>query len=494
MLRKLGNCYPKILMLFVNLKIKLHKNILPKDFKAKHKTFRMKPIAFPLQMGGKQLCASPHDEQLPDVPWLIAQIIPLLSKLPLHDERSASLNELEQAVDRVRPYLHIGHNWQNATSDRTLEQLATQGICCQYLTKTSNGFEIDLSLLMHIPVRDPYQPYGAKASFNEQLKLLSIETHKGVYKPGDSGWEDAKAIFRITSLVHVTIVDHLIYAHFQIANVFSLAQDVLPGSHPLYRLILPFLYGSTSINQEALSELISKNAIAYRNFSFTWSGIDAAFNAVPKILHLETFPNKVARQKTNELGQKYPFAEDGLAFWEVIHNFVSGYVSAYALDPTGNNAIVEWLETIHKHSALESEVLHPTNEAELTDLLTTFIFTVTGYHRHIGSLDSEYISNPEFVTPCIMKGEKIIGKSPLAALQIGLLLSIGTDLPSTQLYDADGSSDFSQIMLDDKGRQLVKGLQKDLAALEKIIESRNREREIPLTSFQPTRVPISIQT
>jgi hypothetical protein len=94
-------------------------------------------------------------------------------------------------------------------------------------------------------------------------------------KPGDGPkWEEAKALWR-TSLLTVTVVDHLYHVHF-CGNVAELAS--IPTKHPLRRAMQPFLMRTALINNTAAG-LLEDNSVIEHMTAFTEDALHLLANA-----------------------------------------------------------------------------------------------------------------------------------------------------------------------------------------------------------------------
>jgi len=113
---------------------------------------------------------------------------------------------------------------------------------------------------------------GTSDAALHELELVGIYTceHQRTFLPGDSGWGHAKAIFRMSLMISVTLKDHLAILHWVRANGFSLAvRETLPPKHPVRRLTKPHIYKTASINWDSQALLMRVDSLAYRAAAFT---------------------------------------------------------------------------------------------------------------------------------------------------------------------------------------------------------------------------------
>ena len=104
-------------------------------------------------------------------------------------------------------------------------------------------------------------------------------------RPGDKGWEHAKFAFRSSLFSLVTLVDHLYGVHMQAGNVTATAaREQLGNNHPVRRFLVPFMYQTISVNDNARNNLVNPRSMGPRCFALDDVGTSLAWAAAPSLL------------------------------------------------------------------------------------------------------------------------------------------------------------------------------------------------------------------
>jgi hypothetical protein len=176
------------------------------------------------------------------------------------------------------------------------------------------------------------------------------------------------------------------------------------------------------------------------------------------------------------MGDDFPWATDALALYRVIEVFVEDYLSTYFAGDTAirDPEIQAFWRTVQSASA--SVGIPALSRQNLVDLLTQFIWCVTGMHEAVGSV-VEYVTNPTFMGTKIRPGTEM--SDVQASMQCLLIIGLtGLQMPSLM-------NDFSQVCLDQNGRDAFARFQDNLAALSATIDKANKTRRWPCNSFNP---------
>ena len=352
----------------------------------------------------------------------------------------------------------------------------------------------DFSELVGLETRPGYERFGAAAYFDAEQRLVRIRwsMYSLDVRPGDAQWAHAKWVWRCSALMGITASEHLLMNHLIFANIASTAsRETLPKNHPLRRLMKPFNHMTPSINYGAYQFLTTDHSLLHRAVSLTYKGLRDAFVLSLKTVRINDHPLANFRDAVAELGDNYPYGRDAIAFYHVLHDFVSCYFDVYyktdadVHDDEMLHRMWEALRLFGESSGLPSWT-HLTRAA-LIDISTTYIFHVTGVHHVVGNV-AEYLLTPNFASPRIRANREV---SDVEASHYGLLIAVLTGAKSPKLM-----SDFTHLLLPDEHLSLTTAIfnefQANLTALEVDIEERNTKRKWKFHGFQPRRLLSSV--
>ena len=378
--------------------------------------------------------------------------------------------------------------WTDVTSDATITNLAFQGMAAHLLVPVTGqgnvAFKVDLASLGEIPVRDGNERMGATAHFDADRNLLSIyvSNDDATYVPGDDLWEHAKWHFRSAVFAYVTIADHLSALHLCVSELtMESSREQLPADHPLRRLLKPHVYLAGQTQTTAIRALAPEGGIAHRLWPFTFEGLAKLLKQGAESQPFEPFPKWLEKSGLANLSdEKYPFATDGLALYEVCREYVENYLEIYFPGESivSDAAVRAWWEQLAATVA-GSGLGALKTRAQLVDLVAQIIFAVSGWHSHVGA-DTRYLADPSFV------GAKVRAGSELADIQSTILIYSLNAV--TGLYQPKLLDDFTHVYLElhkEKAVEVFQQFQKSLIALGRDIDSRNESRSMPLRTFHP---------
>ncbi len=386
------------------------------------------------------------------------------------------------------------NTWTEMRSDEAMSRIAFAGLGALRLapledpSKDPDGavWVSDWAFLSDLAVRPGFEKYGAIAFFDRHQNPVRIHwchARRDV-RPGDAEWDHAKWAWRCSLLVGTTVTDHLVGVHWLIGNLVTTAvRESFDTDHPLRRLFKPFTFRTITINYNAVFSLCPTRGFVHRATALTAEALREALGASVGMWHYTTAPEIMQRKQAEALGEDFPFVTDGLAYWHVVRRFVERYVQAYF----GGDAAVRDPQVRHFweriSNATEVMQIRPLTEDNLIDMITQFIWCVTGLHEHVGAV-VEYVTNPTFAGTKIRPGTEMsdVQTSVQALLILGL-----TGLKQPQLIE-----DFTHIALDTRGQQLFRDFQKDLVALSAEIDRKNETRRFPYNMFNPRFLECSV--
>jgi len=420
-----------------------------------------------------------------------------LQNLPLLDEdrkwssHTEALEQIKIQYGDVLPTPSV--QWQETTSDKAMSLLAFQGLGSHRLERTEDDcatFMVDLSWMVAFPVRDDFERYGACAFFDENRQPVRIYTahNDKTHYPDDTTWEEAKWCWRCSLFTGVTVADHLGSVHYLASNLLvTTTREQLPPEHPFRRLLKPFTYGTVDINRDAYVLLSPKQGLAHRTFALTYEGVVRCLLKGVEFASLQTFPDSLAAKGTDSLGDKFPYATDGLALYEILEKYVREYFAIYFPGETAvkDASIRHWWIALTKQAP--NLGLKPLQTAEqLIRVTTHFMFTVTGLHGQVGDVIA-YTCDPAFVGSKIREGQTI-GDVQATVQLINITVTTGLTQPSI-------IGDYRHTLPDYKKEQALlvfEAYQQALKQLARDIDARNLTREQPFQTFNPTILDSSV--
>ena len=238
------------------------------------------------------------------------------------------------------------------------------------------------------------------------------------------------------------------------------------------RFMKPFNHKTPTINLGAFQFLTTENSLLHRTTALTFEGMTNGFKYA--LAHVRYTPNPLEKHKEDLkiLGDRFPYAKDGLDFYDIIYNFVQNYIKIYY--PTD----AELLEDKALEKMFAKVKILPNSglpawkdmtRVQLIEVVTGYIFHVTGFHHVVGNV-AEYLMHPQFASPRIKPNAEISG---VEASHYGLLVAILTGLKAPKLLN-----NFDHLLLQDEHFNATRAVFEDLRAelTEFSIEVKNRNK------------------
>ena len=441
------------------------------------------------------------DEDGDKIPFVKKALFWALRSLPIVDE-AAPWTSPEQASAMIATQFEAllptpPVRWTDVASDRTMALMAFQGLGAHRLEPVDNdpdgaAYAVDMTWMSAFAVRPGLEPYGACAYFAADRVLLRVYTSHDDrnHHPGDASWNDAKWRWRCALFAGVTIADHLGATHFLASNLLvTVTREQLPPDHPLRRLLKPFGFGAVDVNIDAGLMLAPEGGVAHRLFGFTYAGLYRCLLRGVETMRLKTFPQVMAAKQVTALGDSYPYATDGLALYEILQTYAQDYLDIFfpGESVVQDTAVRAWWQAIIELAPTLG--LGPLNTArQVVDLITEFMFIVTGIHGQVGAV-VPYLLDPDFVTSKIRTGTQT--SDIQATVQVLNLAAL------TQMGQPAMIGDYSHLFLTRHKEQAVAAFeryQQSLIKLSQEIEARNRHREQPFQTFNPAILKTSVST
>jgi hypothetical protein len=308
--------------------------------------------------------------------------------------------------------------------------------------------------------------------------------------PGEAAesWDFAKWCWRTSLMVAVTVADHLGATHYLVSNLMTTAtREQLPEDHPLRRFLKPFEYRANDVNLDAAIALSPEGGLAHRTFGFTHPGLVRCLLRGIETTTFTTLPRQLAARGVSELGERYPFATDGLALFDIMRRHAREYLAIYRSDDEliADAAVRAWWQALT--DLAPSLGLRPLTRADqVLDVLGQFMFSVTGMHSQVGNVVG-YL-----VDPLLMGGKLRSGSCESDVQTTVQLLNLAA---LTGLQTPPLLSDFTHLLLADHRPQAlaeVRRFQSELRALAEAIDERNQHRPQPFEVFNPALLESSV--
>ncbi|CAI0412291.1 unnamed protein product [Linum tenue] len=265
--------------------------------------------------------------------------------------------------------------------------------------------------------------YGSRALFfhtpEGTLKPVAIELTrppldgkphwKKVYTPATCYatdewlWKLAKAHVATHDVGYHQLISHWLRTHCCTEPYIIATNRQLSAMHPIYRLLLPHFRYTLEINAQARQALINADGVIESCFAPLKYAIQLSsaiygqnwrfdYEALPKDLirrgmAVEDASSPHGLKLTME---DYPYANDGLIFWDALKQWITDYVNHYYPDPTlitSDAELQAWWTEIRTvgHADKKDEPWWPSlnTPSDLVEILTTIAWVASGHHAAV---------------------------------------------------------------------------------------------------------------
>jgi len=425
------------------------------------------------------------------------------------------------------PVIREMYNWGTERyTDAALEDLVLRGMGQHRLQRVlendtsapvSAKYAVYLNFAAALEVRPGFATLGADAYFSKLGKLVGIARGGQLFTPDGEpgsppsctqhwlfgswrrsctpaviGWKHAKLAFRGTLLAVITAIDHLYDAHLTSANALVTANvEELPPNHPLRRLMTPFGFRSEAINFNAAVVLVPEHGMLHRGTPFTTHGLTQLFNyanSTSKGIAWQTIPDKRIARNIDPDDLELPYDIDGSDYYEILQNYTHSYLAhhfdlsampdACAADPD----VARWFARVDSLLPAVSD-LPELNCKVLEDVLATFMYHVSAYHRHVGTIAAE-AADPCFGPTAWREGE-LCGPPRTSFMQGLIMATTGLEMPKI-------IEDYTHMFEGEKPKQMWRDLTERLHALGVKVDQRNTKRRRPFTVFDSKSIETAI--
>eukprot|EP00928_Gymnodinium_smaydae_P034009 TRINITY_DN2419_c0_g1_i8.p1 TRINITY_DN2419_c0_g1~~TRINITY_DN2419_c0_g1_i8.p1 ORF type:complete len:687 (-),score=56.34 TRINITY_DN2419_c0_g1_i8:84-2081(-) len=419
-------------------------------------------------------------------------------------------NKYHQASgESVWPTLEIDlrqlYYYNNAWADDAEKTLAFDLIGSHRIERTSKAFGgetltwvVRLNDFATLAVRKGFGKWGADMYFTEDGMPALIVTPDGKeISRGDSSWQYWKFVWRSTLVTGITLIDHLHFAHFRVANVFARAvRDALPSKHPLRRFMSVFTFGVIDVNLNAMHTLVGPGMSLHRCSPF--KDFYNISEAVPDQLHdpivqHQQFFNYTDWEKLPEKVKRMPYYEDGRALFgairTLVYKFEKEYLKVCDRGNTSDRALTDFHEVLYKYTVAGDYKGMQQSESMcsvIRNRLVAAIWSVTGWHRHVGQV-IEY-KDPDFASPSWKDGEPFGRPKQYFAWAIVAAMTAKIQPKLSEDY----THVFNHMANGERAKSIWREFQMDLKRVKRTVALNNRNRETKNFHADPDIVECSI--
>lgn len=290
-----------------------------------------------------------------------------------------------------------------------LGSLAVRGPYACYTERCEDGsYQWDLMQLAQYAHHEGLHKLGAKVLFRidptrRALQAYRIDTTLGCAEPGDAGWERAKKIALASATTHLSLVRHFNGVHLIGGAYLAIAtRNQLPPTHPLCRLLWPYMFGTLQSNDIVTRGQMARGGEFETIFSFTFEGMCQLYEDSwhdYRVIVNDPHDDARARQVLAQ-GFDTPTEDNLRALFEPMHAFARNYLQIYYPEsgPGGatrairNDAsVLAWLDELnallpHGVDVSRADVTFD----NLARLLARWIYLVTVQHEILGSFVWNY--------------------------------------------------------------------------------------------------------
>lgn len=338
-----------------------------------------------------------------------------------------------------------------------------------------------------------------------------------VFTPNDGeyDWLAAKMYARCSEGNAHQMITHAMRTHFVMEPFVMATMRNLPDAHPVYKLLRRHFRYTLAINEGARVTLLAEGGV-FDDFIAT-GGPDKGHVALGKkgfrVWKLADTKPRVDFERRGVLDPAilpyYPYRDDALALWDALEEYVAGVLNHFyktdrdLVNDTEMQAF--WADlTAHGMPADKLPCAELLRVADLVDILTTVLFTVSVQHCAVNYLQYEHYAFVPNAPLCMRKApptkKGVIGLTDLIEMlptksqtlwQVAIgraLASFGDDeeyLLNEGGWREEYFTEPEMIAVRDRFHARLR------AHLEKV-KARNEASEVPYTVLSPDKIPCGI--
>jgi hypothetical protein len=365
-----------------------------------------------------------------------------------------------------------------------LGSLAVRGPYACYTTRVDDATWVwDLRMLDDYQYHPGLLKIGSRVLFRLDPLRRALQAHRiecvlGSSEPTDPRWDQACKIALCAASTHLSLVRHFNWVHLAGGAQLAIAtRNRLSASHPLCRLLWPYIYGTFQSNDIVTRGQMARGGDFETIFSFTFDGMcrlfDDSYLDYPRLVN-DPKADGDARG-VRGAGFDTPTQENLEALFDVMHRFVCNYLEIYypRNAATGASAVHNDAETLAWLEELNARVpngvgVSPSNVTwdKLARLLASQLYLVTAQHEILGSHVWDYQLWTHRQPARVYKDFQ---REPLDVYQRLVNANYNLNVHRRALMD-----DFTHVALDYRAKAAMLQFQSELAALQAAMDNHPR--------------------
>lgn len=420
-------------------------------------------------------------------------------------------------------------------TDKDVRGLLSPGATLEQALASKRVFLLDFEILGEIPMfrkvddecveeRLWAPPTRCILYLDDKGKLRPIAIMLGrdpaqdpVFTPNDSehDWLAAKMYARCSEGNAHQMVTHAIRTHFAMEPFVMAAMRNLSDAHPVYKLLRRHFRYTLAINEGARSTLLAEGGV-FDDFIAT-GGPDKGHVALGRkgfgLWKLADAKPRVDFERRGVLDPAilpyYPYRDDALAIWDALEEYVAGVLNHFYRSDADlvNDPEMQsfWADlTAHGLPADKLPCADLTRVADLIDILTTVLFTVSVQHAAVNYLQYDHYAFVPNAPLCMRQPpptkKGVIGPEDISAMlptksqtlwqvAIGRALASFGDDEEYLLNEGGWREDY---FLEPEMIAVRDRLHERLRAQVAAVKARNEASEVPYTVLSPDKIPCGI--
>jgi hypothetical protein len=420
-------------------------------------------------------------------------------------------------------------------TDDDVRGLLSPGVSVAQALASKRTFLLDFEILEDIPMFRKVDDDGKEErrwapparcllylDHTDQLRPIAIQLGRDperdpVFTPNDSehDWLAAKIYTRCSEGNAHQMVAHAIQTHFVMEPFVMATMRNLSDPHPVYKLLRRHFRYTLAINEGARVTLLAEGGV-FDDFIACGGPDKGHVQLGKKGFHRWKLLNNNPRSDFERRGvldpavlPYYPYRDDSLALWDAIEEYVGGVLGHFYkadADLVDDAEIRAWWADLTTHGLPADKLpcAELTRKADLIDILTTVLFTVSVQHCAVNYLQYEHYAFVPNAPLCMRmappreKGK--LGPTDLAAIlptksQTLWQVAIGRALASF--------GDDEEYLLHEGGWREDYFIEPEMVAIRErffdrlraqldAVKARNAKCDVPYTVLQADKIPCGI--
>lgn len=298
------------------------------------------------------------------------------------------------------------------------------------------------------------------------LRAVQIDTPRGVTVPEDANWPQAVRHAMCAATTKMGLVNHFTNIHLVCGNHFSVAtRNLLPGAHPLNRLIWPPVYGTQYSNDLVMDVQAGPIGDFVNSYSFTYESQCKLFEDYNARYDMSVMDPYLDWEKRgmNAFDLKAPAQENLCELFDLIHDHAKRYVNHYYSDDRAiqeDRALTQWLEYLD--GAIPNGISAFTKDGitrqSVARMMGAYLWVGAVQHEALGTSMWNYVLwNSKNPIRVYQSGDE----APLDVYKRYVMFNFMLSVHRAQFLD-----DYSYFGLDEAGRDLWRQFRRESEALQ----------------------------